>query len=216
MRLALFGPPGAGKGTQAKRLAQSHGLDHLSTGDLFRAAIRDETDLGRRVTALLKAGELVPDDVTNGIVAERLAALDYGAFVLDGYPRTVAQAEWMVDHLADAGAPLDAVVSLRVPDESVVARLSRRRTDVETGAIYHLDFNPPPADVPAERLKHRSDDEPDAIRHRLEVYHAETAPVEAYLRAHVRFFEVDGTGGLDEVQARIEGVLAQDRGLAGV
>ena len=123
MRLALFGPPGAGKGTQAKRLAQSHGLDHLSTGDLFRAAIRDETDLGRRVTALLKAGELVPDDVTNGIVAERLAALDYGAFVLDGYPRTVAQAEWMVDHLADAGAPLDAVVSLRVPDESVVARL---------------------------------------------------------------------------------------------
>ena len=216
MRLALFGPPGAGKGTQAKRLAQSHGLDHLSTGDLFRAAIRDETPLGQRVTALLKAGELVPDDVTNGIVAERLEALDHGAFVLDGYPRTVPQAEFIIGYLAEQGAPLDAVVSLRVPEEALVQRLSRRRTDPETGAIYHLDFNPPPADVPEERLVHRPDDQPEAIRHRLSVYHDETAPVEATLREHVRYFEVDGTGSLDEVQARIEEVLVEDRGLAGV
>lgn len=216
MRLALFGPPGAGKGTQAKRLAHSHGLDHLSTGDLFRAAIRDETALGQRVQSLLAEGSLVPDDVTNGIVAERLGQLDHGAFVLDGFPRTVPQAEWLLAHLAEHDAPLDAVVSLRVPDEDVVQRLSRRRTDPETGAIYHLDFNPPPADVPVERLKHRPDDEPEAIRHRLEVYHAETAPVEATLREHVRYFEVDGTGALDAVQGRIEEALAQDRGLAGV
>lgn len=216
MRLALFGPPGAGKGTQAKRLARDHDLIHLSTGDLFRAAIREKTPLGLRVTSLLAAGELVPDDVTNGIVAERLTTIDHGSFVLDGYPRTVAQAEWILRHLAEHDAPLDAVVSLQVPDEDVVQRLSRRRTDPETGAIYHLDFNPPPDDLDPASLVHRPDDEPDAIRHRLEVYHDETAPVEAYLREHVRYYQIDGTGTLDEVQARITEVLAEDHGLAGV
>jgi adenylate kinase len=216
MRLALFGPPGAGKGTQAKRLAREHGLDHLSTGDLFRAAIRDRTPLGERVGALLEAGELVPDDVTNGIVAERFSALGHGDFVLDGFPRTVPQARWLLAHLAEHDAPLDAVVSLRVPHDAIVQRLSRRRTDPETGAIYHLDFNPPPDDVPAERLVHRPDDEPDAIRHRLEVYARDTEPVEAFLRARVRYFEVDGTGSLDEVQERIDEAVAADRGLEGI
>ena len=216
MRIALFGPPGAGKGTQAKRLARAHDLTHLSTGDLFRAAIRDRTPLGLRVTRLLEAGELVPDDVTNEIVSARLEAIGYGAFVLDGYPRTVPQAQWILDHLAAHEAPLDAVVSLQVPDEDVVQRLSRRRTDPETGAIYHLDFNPPPDDVDPASLVHRTDDQPDAIRHRLEVYHDETAPVEAYLREHVRYHEIDGTGALDEVQARITEVLTKDHGLAGV
>ena len=216
MRLALFGPPGAGKGTQAKRLAQAHGLTHLSTGDLFRAAIRDQTPLGRQVEGLLKAGSLVPDDVTNGIVADRLAALGHGDFVLDGFPRTVPQAEWLVAHLQENGVPLDAVISLQVEEEDLVQRLSRRRTDPETGAIYHLDFNPPPDDLPTDRLVHRPDDQPDAIRHRLAVYHDETAPVEATLRAHARYFEVDGTGELAEVQERIEQAIAQDRGLAGI
>ncbi len=216
MRLALFGPPGAGKGTQAKRLAQAHGLSHLSTGDLFRAAIRDRTPLGRQVEDLLKAGSLVPDDVTNGIVADRLAALEHGDFVLDGFPRTVPQAEWLVAHLQENEVPLDAVISLQVEEEALVQRLSRRRTDPETGAIYHLDFNPPPDDLPAERLVHRPDDQPDAIRHRLAVYRDETAPVEATLRAHARYFEVDGTGELAEVQERIEQAIAQDRGLAGI
>ena len=216
MRIALFGPPGAGKGTQAKRLAQQYDLDHLSTGDLFRAAIRDRTALGQQVQAILKRGELVPDDVTNGIVAERLTALDHGGFILDGFPRTVAQAEWLIAHLAEADMPLDAVVSLQVPEDDLVQRLSRRRTDSETGAIYHLDFNPPPDDVPAERLVHRPDDRPEAIRHRLSVYREETAPVEAYLRGHVRFFEVDGTGPLEEVQERIAEAIAEERGLEGL
>ena len=216
MRLALFGPPGAGKGTQAKRLARTHGLTHLSTGDLFRAAIRDRTPLGRRVDDLLRAGALVPDDVTCGIVADRLAAIDGGGFVLDGFPRTVPQAEWLLAHLDEIGRPLDAVVSLRVPEEDLVGRLSRRRTDAETGAIYHLDFNPPPDGLPPERLVHRPDDRPEAIRHRLAVYDEETAPVEATLRAHARYFEVDGTGSLEAVQERIEGAVATERGLTGL
>ena len=149
MRLALFGPPGAGKGTQAKRLAHAHGLTHLSTGDLFRAAIRQKTPLGVRVTELLAAGELVPDDVTCGIVADTLAEIGTRDFVLDGFPRTVPQAEWLVKHLAEAEAPLDAMISLEVPDDQIVHRLSRRRTDPATGEIYHLDFNPPPADTDA-------------------------------------------------------------------
>ena len=197
-------------------MAAAHGLAHLSTGDLFRAAIRDETPLGRQVDALIRDGALVPDDVTNGIVADRLAALGHGDFVLDGFPRTVPQAEWLVAHLQESGAPLDAVISLQVGEEDLVKRLSRRRTDPETGAIYHLDFNPPPDGLPHDRLVHRPDDQTVAIRHRLSVYRDETAPVEATLRAHARYFEVDGTGELGEVQERIEQAIARDRGLAGI
>ncbi len=216
MRLALFGPPGAGKGTQAKRLASRHGLAHLSTGDLFRAAIAAGTTMGQSVDALLKSGQLVPDDVTNGVVEETLAGLGDGGFVLDGYPRTVPQAEWLLDHLAAAGRPLQAVIRLDVPESFLVDRLSRRRTDPETGAIYHLDHNPPPADVPAERLVHRKDDHPQAIAERLCVYHDETAPVEATLRARAHVIDVDGTGTLDEVSERITDALAELRGLAGL
>ena len=216
MRLALFGPPGAGKGTQAKRLAARHGLAHLSTGDLFRAAIAAGTPMGQSVDALLKSGQLVPDDVTNGVVRETLEGLGDGGFVLDGYPRTVAQAEWLLDHLEAAGLPLYAVIRLLVPDSMIVERLSRRRTDAETGAIYHLDHNPPPADVPAARLVHRRDDHPEAIAERLRLYHEETAPVEATLRARVHVLDVDGTGPLDAVTERIADALAELRGLAGI
>ncbi|MEM0963080.1 MAG: adenylate kinase [Bacteroidota bacterium] len=215
MRLVFFGPPGAGKGTQAKRVAAAHGLAHLSTGDMFRAAIRDETPLGTQVAALLKDGKLVPDEATNGIVADRLATLDGQGFVLDGFPRTVPQAEWLLSHLASAEMPLDAVISLQVPETELVQRLSRRRTDPETGEIYHLDFNPPP-EVITHRLVHRSDDQPEAIRNRLEVYHADTAPVETVLRTRAATFEIDGTGALSDVQGRIEAALVADRGLAGL
>ena len=208
MRLALFGPPGAGKGTQAKRLAERHGLAHLSTGDLFRAAIAAETPLGREVAGLLREGRLVPDDVTNALVADNLEALSFDGFVLDGFPRTVPQAEWLLAYLTRHRAPLDAVVSLVVPDDVVVGRLSRRRTNRETGAIYHLDFNPPPTDVPAARLVHRADDHEDAIRARLTVYHADTAPVEATLAAAVPLVEVDGTQALDAVQDAIAAAVA--------
>lgn len=216
MRLALFGPPGAGKGTQAQRLAARHGLAHLSTGDLFRAAVAAGTPMGRNVDALLKAGQLVPDNVTNGVVEEALADLGDSGFVLDGFPRTVPQAEWLLGHLEATGRQLFAVIRLTVPDAMLVERLSRRRTDPLTGAIYHLDHNPPPADVPDERLVHRKDDHPEAIAERLRVYHDETEPVEATLRARVHMVNVDGTGALDAVTERISEALTRLHGLAGL
>jgi adenylate kinase len=217
MRLVLFGPPGAGKGTQAKRLAQLHGLTHLSTGDLFRAAIAAGSPLGQEVEGLLKAGSLVPDDVTNHVVAERLDADARAAgFVLDGFPRTVEQAAWLLDFLARHGAHLDGVVSLRVPEADIVRRLSGRRTDRETGAIYHLAFSPPPPDVPDERLVHRPDDREDAIRERLRVYHADTAPLETFFRERARLEEVDGVGSTDEVAGRIGEAIDRLRGTAGI
>ncbi|HLA63533.1 MAG TPA: adenylate kinase [Rhodothermales bacterium] len=216
MRLVLFGPPGAGKGTQAKRLAERHGFTHLSTGDLFRAAIAAGTPLGREVDDLLKTGRLVPDDLTNGIVADRLEDMGHDQFVLDGFPRTIAQAEWLTGLLEKEGAPLDAVLSLRVPDRAIVDRLSGRRTDSETGAIYHLVSNPPPADVTGDRLVHRPDDHPEAITERLRVYHAQTAPLETFFRERVHLLEVDGEGPMEEVAARVDEALATLRHVDGL
>ncbi|HYE96104.1 MAG TPA: adenylate kinase [Rubricoccaceae bacterium] len=204
MRLVFFGPPGAGKGTQAKRLAQQHGLRHVSTGDLLRAAREQRTPVGLDAERYLSAGLLVPDDVVNRLVADALYEADYDGVILDGYPRTVEQAEWLLGELRARKAPLDAVVSLRVPEEHIVQRLSRRRTDPETGHIYHLDFNPPPPDIPEERLHQRDDDQPDSIRKRLEVYRKETYPLEAFFREEgVPFVEVDGVGSLEEVTSRV-------------
>ena len=216
MRLVLFGPPGAGKGTQAKRLAERHDLTHLSTGDLLRAARQAQTRLGMEADRYIREGRLVPDETVNGLIAERLEEIGHSGFVLDGYPRTVPQAEWLLAHLAEHEAPLDAVVRLVVPEEDIVQRLSGRRTDRETGAIYHLRFNPPPDSVPESRLLHRSDDQPEAIRTRLSVYADETAPLEAYFRERVRVIDIDGTGELDAVQERVGEALAAIRHLDGV
>lgn len=216
MRLILFGPPGAGKGTQARHLVDRFALKQISTGDLFRAALRDETPVGLEAKGYMDRGELVPDSVVNKMVEEALGAIGNDGFILDGFPRTTEQARWLLGHLAAHGAPLDAVVSLKVDPELIVQRLSQRRTDKETGAIYHLDFNPPPADLPADRLVHRSDDQPDAIRTRLAVYEDETRPVAAVFRDTVPFVEVDGVGEIDAVQGRIMDALraAGARGVA--
>lgn len=203
MRLVLFGPPGAGKGTQARRLTERFDLQQVSTGDLFRAALRDETPVGLEAKRYLDEGRLVPDAVVNKMVEGALDALGHDNFILDGFPRTVEQARWLLDYLDEVGAPLDAVLSLKVEPERIVQRLSRRRTDRATGEIYHLDFNPPPADVPEERLLHRSDDQPDKIRTRLKVYEDETRPLEAIFREEAQLFEINGVGEIDEVHARI-------------
>ena len=208
MRLILFGPPGAGKGTQARLLAEHRSLLHLSTGDMLRATVKNETLMGIEANGYMTEGELVPDDVVNRIVAETLGEIGHNGFILDGYPRTVDQAQFLLDLLEENNAPLDAVVSLRVPEEHIVQRLSRRRTDKETGEIYHLDFNPPPADVPEERLQHRADDQPEAIRKRLTEYHTKTEPLESFFKARALFVEVDGMGGLDEIRERVEEALA--------
>lgn len=207
MRLVLFGPPGAGKGTQARFLVDRYGLAQISTGDLFRAALRDRTPVGLEAQGYMDRGELVPDDVVNRMVEEALEARGRADFVLDGFPRTLPQAAWLDAYLARHDTPLDAVLSLKVDPETVVQRLSRRRTDPETGRIYHLDFNPPPPDVPAERLVQRDDDRPEAVRTRLRVYEEDTRPLEAFFRERTRFFEIDGEGEIEAVQARIEEAL---------
>lgn len=209
MRLVLFGPPGAGKGTQARRLAERFSLQQVSTGDLFRSALRDETPVGLEAKRYLDEGKLVPDAVVNRMVEGALGELGHDDFILDGFPRTVEQARWLLGHLDEVGAPLDAVLSLKVEPELIVQRLSRRRTDRETGEIYHLDFNPPPEDLPEDRLVHRSDDQPEAIRTRLQVYEDETRPLEAIFREATPFFEIDGVGEIDEVEERILEALSE-------
>ena len=208
MRLALFGPPGAGKGTQAKRLVRAYGLTHISTGDLLRAAVKRGTPLGREAAPYMKAGKLVPGRIVAGLAEEAIAANDHANVILDGYPRTVEQAEWLDAFLERAGVTLDAVISLRVPEENIIARLSQRRIHRETGAVYHLEFKPPPAGIDPELLMQRRDDRPEAIRKRLEVYEAETLPVKAYYNERGLLHPIAGVGTVDEVAARIEQVVA--------
>lgn len=203
MRMIFIGPPGAGKGTQAARLVEHHAIPHISTGDMFRAAVKGGTPMGKEADRYMKAGELVPDEVVIGMVKERIAQDDcQSGFMLDGFPRTLAQAE----ALDAAGVSIDAVLLLEVPDELIVKRITGRRSDPETGTIYHLEFNPPPAEV-ADRLVHRKDDTEEACRTRLDTYHAQTAPIVPFYDARGIVKRVDGVGTPDEVTARITAAL---------
>jgi adenylate kinase len=202
MHVILLGPPGAGKGTQGSQLAERLEVPKIATGDILRAAVRDETELGRRARGYMDAGELVPDEVILGLVREAIADGSAGA-VFDGFPRNVAQAESLERILSAAGRRLDAVVLLEVPDDVIVERMSGRRTDPATGEVYHLEHNPPPPPV-ADRVVQRPDDREETVRHRLSVYAAQTAPlIEHYERARVPVFRVDGTRPIERVQAEI-------------
>ncbi len=207
MRIVLFGPPGAGKGTQAALLHERRGLRHISTGVIIRRAMKEETPLGREARAFVEAGELVPDHVVRLLAEEAIAQAGRDGFVLDGYPRTVRQAEWLAEFLDAAAAPLDAVVSLRVPDDVIVDRLSKRRVHRETGENFHLDHKPPPAGLEQALIVQRPDDRPESVRKRLEVYAEETAPVLEFYRARGELKPVDGVGDFEDVYDRIEGVL---------
>lgn len=203
MRLILFGPPGIGKGTQSALLSERLSLAHLSTGDLLRAAMKAGTPLGLEAKRYMEAGQLVPGALVRGLAEERLTQLGVNNFILDGYPRTVEQAEWLSTFLEANNAPLTAMVSLTGPEDVIVERLSLRRVNTQTGETYHLKYSPPPADLDPALIIQRSDDQPEVIRNRFRVYRDETAPVEAYYRTRGELVEVDGVGEMEEVYGRI-------------
>jgi adenylate kinase len=207
MHMILVGPPGAGKGTQAAKLVDTFRIPHISSGDMLRAAVKEGTALGRQADGFMKAGQLVPDDVVIGMILERIQRPDCkGGFMLDGFPRTRPQAEALDRALAGAGVDLDAVVLLEVPDQLIRDRVTGRRSDPETGAIYHLQFNPPPPDV-AGRVVHRKDDTLEAVNTRLAKYHSETAPIIPYYADKGILKRVDGVGEPAAVTERITAVL---------
>lgn len=205
-RVILLGPPGGGKGTQAKSLTVSMGIPHISTGDMLRAARQAGTELGRKADAYISAGQLVPDELVNGIVAERLASETNG-YLLDGYPRTIAQA----DALAAAGQTIDAVVLIDVPDEMLVERIVGRQSCGKCGCVYHLKNMPPKVagicDQCGSELIQRSDDREDVVRSRLSAYHAQTQPLVDYYASRGVLFRVDGNAAVDKVFSDIRKVL---------
>lgn len=208
MRMILVGPPGAGKGTQAARLVDSYTIPHISTGDMLRAAVKEGTELGKQADDFMKAGHLVPDEVVIGMVIERIGKPDCSdGFMLDGFPRTRPQAEALDKELGVAGVKLDVVLFIEVPDELIVERITGRRSDPETGAIYHMKFNPPPGDV-ADRVVQRKDDTEEACVARLSKYHSETAPIIPFYEEQGLIRRVDGNAPPDEVSQRIQSALA--------
>lgn len=207
MRMILVGPPGAGKGTQAARLVDTFRIKHISSGDMLRAAVRERTALGQQAEGFMKAGQLVPDDVVIGMVLERIAKPDCAqGFMLDGFPRTRPQAEALDKAMTAAGVNLDAVLLIEVPDGLLEERAIHRRTDPVTGTIYHLKYNPPPADV-LGRLQHRADDTVEAVEKRIAKYHSETAPIVPFYIEKGILKRVDGVGDPDVITERIKAAL---------
>jgi adenylate kinase len=209
MDLVLLGAPGAGKGTQGALLATRLGIPKIATGDMLRDAVRQGTELGLKAKQVMDAGQLVSDDIVLGLVRERLAGDAAAGAIFDGYPRNVAQARSLDGLLGEVGRGIGAVVYIDVDDESIVRRMSGRRTDPQTGTVYHVEHNPPPADV-AGRVVQREDDREETVRRRLEIYRESTAPlVDHYRQAGVPVHTVDGDGSIDAVQAEILGLLGR-------
>ena len=208
MLLILLGAPGAGKGTQGSLLAEALGVPKIATGDILRDSIRRGTPLGAEAQRYMDAGELVPDSVILGLVRDALA--DPGAAggaIFDGFPRNSAQAEALGGILREQGRSVDAVIALEVAADAIVSRMSGRRTDPETGEVYHVEHNPPPVEV-AGRVVQRPDDREETIRHRLDVYESSTRPlVEYYESAGVPVHRVDGDRPIAEVQTELIGIV---------
>ncbi|MDF1564991.1 MAG: adenylate kinase [Deltaproteobacteria bacterium] len=212
MRLVFFGPPGAGKGTQAVRICERLGIPQVSTGVILRAAKAEGTPMGLKAAEYMDGGQLVPDEVVVGIVEERIAQEDAAAgYILDGFPRTLPQAEALDALLAERGEALDRVLCLEVPDDAIIERLSGRRTCAACGAGYHVAFDPPmnpdTCDKCGGALSQREDDKAEAIQQRLVTFHQQTAPLEAYYEKRGVLARVPGVGGIEEIAERIAEAL---------
>lgn len=212
MNLILFGPPGAGKGTQAQFIVEALGIPQISTGDMLRAAVKAGTELGLKAQSIMSQGGLVPDAIVLGIVKERLLDEDcLKGFVLDGFPRTIEQAKALNIILAESGRTINYVVSLDVPNDVIVKRLSGRWSCTVCGKGYHLEYNPPViqdlCDICSARLSQRSDDVESTVRQRLEVYKEQTSPLKDYYNKLGLLYDLDGTGAIADIQFRIKTLL---------
>ncbi len=213
MNLILLGPPGAGKGTQAQRIVKSEGVVHLSTGDILRAAIAADSEVGRKAESVVAAGELVPDDIVVGIVAERFTLPDCAAgFLLDGFPRSLAQAEALDVVFDDTGLKVDHVIQMAVDESRLIARIAGRLSCPVCGAAYHEEFSRPAVDDVCDHcggngLTRRPDDTPEAMTVRLDVYNGETAPLLPYYEAQGLLRKVDGMAEIDDVTRQIMTVI---------
>jgi adenylate kinase len=213
LNLVLLGPPGSGKGTQGERLQEDFRLPYYATGDILRAAVRDGSELGKAAKEYMDSGDLVPDEVMVGLIAERVSSDEASdGFILDGFPRTIGQGEALDAKLTELERHLSAVILIEVPDEEVVRRLSGRRVCVKEGHIFHMEFDPPKnegvCDIDGSRLEIRDDDKPDVIRRRLGTYHEKTEPLVAYYEERAVLRRVDGLPAPDEVSDRIRAMLA--------
>ena len=212
MKIIMLGAPGAGKGTQAKRIAEKYHIPHISTGDIFRANIKEGTELGKKAKNYMDQGLLVPDELVVDLVADRIQKDDCkDGFILDGFPRTIPQAESLDAALAKMGGAMDYAIDVDVPDEDIVTRMGGRRACVGCGATYHVQFNPTRqdgiCDSCGERLILRDDDKPETVQKRLDVYHEQTQPlIEYYSKAGI-LKTVDGTLEMDDVFAAIASIL---------
>ena len=213
MNVILLGPPGAGKGTQAKRIEQAYGVVQLSTGDMLRAAVAAGTGIGRKAKAVMDSGGLVSDDIVVAIISERISQPDCaGGFILDGFPRTVAQAEALEEMLSERGLTIDRVIRMEVDDAALVERLSGRFSCAACGAAYHDSFNRPKTEGVCDicggsKFTRREDDAPDTVGARLEAYHQQTAPLVPFYSGQGSFRAVDGMAGIDEVTSQINAAI---------
>ncbi len=212
MKIIMLGAPGAGKGTQAKRIAEKYSIPHISTGDIFRANIDGGTELGKKAKTYMDKGELVPDALVVDLVIDRVKEADCAnGYVLDGFPRTIPQAEALTNALKTLGDAVDFAINVEVPDENIINRMSGRRACLSCGATYHILFNPTKVDGVCdscgEKTVQRDDDKPETVKNRLGVYHTQTQPLIDYYRNQGVLREVDGTQDMDKVFGDITAIL---------